>query len=191
MSRSHKCRGWTRRSRWSCARRPGRWRDLAARSRQTHNCARGPHRGGAADARPCAACSTWRLAPARQVVMLLSLMTALSLVLGAIGNYGVIDHYAVEAPTGLGDSRGPWTSRRARHLLWVGHGVLPVMPDRCRGRGDTHAAALVISSLWCGRNRPHRVLVTEGAALLAVGRPSQPFFRRGAQGWPTLSHGPA
>ena len=48
--------------------------------------------------------------PARQVMALLSLLSGLALVLGAIGIYGVIAHFASRSQARLGDPRSAWVS---------------------------------------------------------------------------------
>ena len=186
MSRSHKCRGWTMRSHWSCARCPALTRPRCSSPRGTRLPAWLP---GAAVQQT----TTMRrvldtaIGPARQVVMLLSLMTALSLILGAIGVYGVIAHYAARR-------RRDWAIRVALGLPGsrvishvVGHGSATRHGRdrrRCRRRGDAHATAVVIS-LWRERDRPHRVCHRRERRCSPSGQ-SQPFFRRGARGWLTL-----
>jgi ABC-type antimicrobial peptide transport system permease subunit len=70
--------------------------------------------------------------PARQVVMLLSLMTALAIILGAVGIYGVIAHFASRHRRGwairvaLGLSRSRVIAQVVSHaalLVSVGIGV--------------------------------------------------------------------
>jgi len=110
------------------------------------------------------------IGPARQVVILLSLMTALSLILGGIGVYGVIAHYAARR-------RRDWAIRMALGLPGsrvishvVGHGALLVAAGI--GVGITGAALLtrLLSSFLYGvRPIDPIAFVSAGAALLAVG----------------------
>jgi ABC-type antimicrobial peptide transport system permease subunit len=80
------------------------------------------------------------IGPVRQVVMLLSLLTALALILGAVGIYGVIAHFAARR-------RRDWAIKVALGLpAWrvitqvVGHGALLVSAGV--GVGVAGAAAL-------------------------------------------------
>jgi predicted permease len=110
------------------------------------------------------------IGPARQVVVLLSLMTALSLVLGATGVYGVVAHYA---------------ARRRRD--WAIRIALGLPGSRVISHVVRHAAALVASGVvagWAGAGVLTRLLssflygvraldsvafAAAGAALLGVG----------------------
>jgi ABC-type antimicrobial peptide transport system permease subunit len=110
------------------------------------------------------------IGPARQVVMLLSLMTALSLVLGAIGVYGVIAHYAARR-------RRDWAIRVALGLPGsrvishvVGHGALLVMAGIVVGVAGAAMLTRLLSSFLYGVGAIDPLaFVTAGAALLAVG----------------------
>jgi putative ABC transport system permease protein len=110
------------------------------------------------------------IGPARQVVMLLSLMTALSLILGAIGVYGVIAHYAARR-------RREWAIRVALGLPGsrvishvVGHGALLVMAGIVVGVGGAAMVTRLLSSFLYGVGAIDPVaFVTAGATLLAVG----------------------
>jgi putative ABC transport system permease protein len=73
------------------------------------------------------------IGPARQIVMLLSLMTALSLILGAIGIYGVIAHYA---------------ARRRRD--WAIRVALGLPSSRVVSHVVAHAALLVTAGIVVG-----------------------------------------
>jgi putative ABC transport system permease protein len=73
------------------------------------------------------------IGPARQVVMLLSLMTGLSLVLGAVGVYGVIAHYA---------------ARRRRD--WAIRVALGLPGTRVISHVVSHAALLVTAGIVIG-----------------------------------------
>jgi predicted permease len=110
------------------------------------------------------------IGPARDVVMLLSLMTALSLVLGAIGVYGVIAHYAARR-------RRDWAIRMALGLPGsrvishvVGHGALLVMTGIVAGVAGAAMLTRLLSSFLYGVDAIDPLaFVTAGAALLAVG----------------------
>ena len=110
------------------------------------------------------------IGPARQVVMLLSLMTALSLILGAIGVYGVIAHYAARR-------RRDWAIRVALGLPGsrvithvVGHGALLVTAGIVVGIAGAAMLTRLLSSFLYGVNAIDPIaFVTAGAALLAVG----------------------
>jgi predicted permease len=110
------------------------------------------------------------IGPARQVVVLLSLMTALSLVLGAIGVYGVIAHYAARRRRdwAIRVALGLPASRVISHV--VGHGTLLVASGI--GLGILGAALLtrLLSSFLYGVGPIDPIAFgTAGAALLAVG----------------------
>ena len=110
------------------------------------------------------------IGPARQVVMLLSLMTAVSLILGAIGVYGVIAHYAARR-------RRDWAIRVALGLPGsrviahvVGHGALLVAAGIGVGIAGAALLTRLLSSFLYGvRPIDPIAFVTAGAALLAVG----------------------
>ena len=110
------------------------------------------------------------IGPARQVVMLLSLMTALSLILGAIGVYGVIAHYAARR-------RRDWAIRVALGLPGsrvishvVGHGALLVMAGILVGIAGAAMLTRLLSSFLYGVGAVDPIaFVTAAAALLAVG----------------------
>ena len=110
------------------------------------------------------------IGPARQVVMLLSLMTALSLILGAIGVYGVIAHYAARR-------RRDWAIRVALGLPGsrvishvVGHGALLVTAGIVVGIAGAAMLTRLLSSFLYGVSAIDPIaFVTAGAALLAVG----------------------
>jgi putative ABC transport system permease protein len=110
------------------------------------------------------------IGPARQVVMLLSLMTALSLVLGAIGVYGVIAHYAARR-------RRDWAIRVALGLPGsrvishvVGHGALLVTGGIVVGIAGAAMLTRLLSSFLYGVSAIDPIaFVSAGAALLAVG----------------------
>jgi len=100
----------------------------------------------------------------------LSLMTALSLVLGAIGVYGVIAHYAVRR-------RRDWAIRVALGLPGsrvighvVGHGALLVTAGIVVGIAGAAMLTRLLSSFLYGVSAIDPIaFLTAGAALLAVG----------------------
>jgi ABC-type antimicrobial peptide transport system permease subunit len=110
------------------------------------------------------------IGPARQVVILLSLMTALSLILGAIGVYGVIAHYAARR-------RRDWAIRVALGLPGsrvishvVGHGAQLVAAGVGVGIAGAALLTRLLSSFLYGvRPIDPIAFVIAGAALLAVG----------------------
>lgn len=110
------------------------------------------------------------IGPARQIVMLLSLMTALSLVLGAVGVYGVIAHYAARR-------RRDWAIRVALGLpasrvisQVVGHGALLVAAGIAAGAAGAALFTRLLSSFLYGVTAMDPVAFLAAAlALLAVG----------------------
>lgn len=110
------------------------------------------------------------IGPARQVVMLLSLMTALSLILGAVGVYGVIAHHAARR-------RRDWAIRVALGLPGsrvishvVGHGARLVTAGIAVGVAGAAMLTRLLSSFLYGVSAIDPIaFVTAGAALLAVG----------------------
>jgi predicted permease len=110
------------------------------------------------------------IGPARQVVILLSLMTALSFILGAVGVYGVIAHYAARR-------RRDWAIRVALGLPGsrviahvVGHGALLVIAGIVVGVAGAALLTRLLSSFLYGVGAIDPVaFVTVAAALLAVG----------------------
>ncbi len=110
------------------------------------------------------------IGPARQVVLLLSLLTALALTLGAVGIYGVIAHFAARR-------RHDWAIRVALGLRGsrivtrvVSHGALLVTEGI--GIGVLSAALLtrLLSSLLYGvGTMDPMALMAAGATLLGVG----------------------
>jgi predicted permease len=110
------------------------------------------------------------IGPARQVVTLLSLMTALSLILGAIGVYGVIAHYAAQ-------HRRDWAIRVALGLPGsrvishvVAHGALLVTAGIVVGIAGAALLTRLLSSFLYGVSAIDPLaFVSAGAALLAVG----------------------
>jgi len=110
------------------------------------------------------------IGPARQVVILLSLMTALSLMLGAIGVYGVIAHYAARR-------RRDWAIRVALGLPGsrvishvVGRGALLVAAGIGVGIAGAALLTRLLSSFLYGVSPIDPIaFVAAGAGLLAVG----------------------
>jgi ABC-type antimicrobial peptide transport system permease subunit len=110
------------------------------------------------------------IGPARQVVMLLSLMTVLSLILGAIGVYGVIAHYAARG-------RRDWAIRVALGLPGsrvishvVGHGALLVTAGIVVGVAGAAMLTRVLSSFLYGVNVIDPIaFAAAGLTLLCVG----------------------
>jgi predicted permease len=110
------------------------------------------------------------IGPARQVVMLLSLMTALSLILGAVGVYGVIAHYAARR-------RRDWAIRVALGLPGtrvishvVSHAVLLVTAGIVIGAAGAAMLTRLLSSFLYGVSALDPIaFVAAGTSLLAVG----------------------
>ena len=106
------------------------------------------------------------IGPARQVVVLLSLLTALALVLGAVGIYGVIAHFAARR-------RRDWAIKLALGLpasrviaRVIGHGA--VLVSAGIGVGIAGAAALtqLLSSFLYGVSAIDPVALSAAAAML-------------------------
>ena len=110
------------------------------------------------------------IGPARQLVMLLSLITALSLILGAVGVYGVIAHYAARR-------RRDWAIRVALGLPGarvishvVGHATLLITGGIFVGVAGAAMLTRLLSSFLYGVSALDPIaFVTAGMALLAVG----------------------
>jgi len=110
------------------------------------------------------------IGPARQVVVLLLLMTAVALVLGAVGVYGVIAHFAARR-------RRDWAIRVALGLPGsrviaqvVAHGALLVSAGIVVGVAGAAALTRLLSSLLYGVQEIDPVaFAAAGAALLGVG----------------------
>ena len=106
------------------------------------------------------------IGPARQVVVLLSLLTALALVLGAVGIYGVIAHFAARR-------RRDWAIKVALGLpasrviaRVIGHGA--VLVSAGIGVGIAGAAALtqLLSSFLYGVSAIDPISLSAAAAML-------------------------
>jgi predicted permease len=110
------------------------------------------------------------IGPARQVVLLLSLLTALALLLGAVGIYGVIGHFAARR-------RRDWAIRVALGLPGsrvithvVGHGALLVTAGIAVGVVGAAVLTRLLSSFLYGVSAIDPVaFAVAGAALLGVG----------------------
>jgi ABC-type antimicrobial peptide transport system permease subunit len=110
------------------------------------------------------------IGPARQVVLLLFLLTGLALVLGAVGVYGVMMHFAsrrrrdwaIRVAVGLPGSRV------IAHVL--GHGALLVSAGIAFGIVGAAALTRLLSSFLYDVNALDPIaFATAGAALFAVG----------------------
>jgi predicted permease len=110
------------------------------------------------------------IGPARQVVLLLSLLTALALTLGGVGIYGVIAHFAARR-------RRDWAIRVALGLPgWrvithvVGHGALLVTAGIGVGVAGAAGLTRLLSSFLYGVSAIDPIaFAAAGAALLGVG----------------------
>jgi predicted lysophospholipase L1 biosynthesis ABC-type transport system permease subunit len=110
------------------------------------------------------------IGPARQVVVLLALLTALALTLGAVGIYGVIAHFATRRRRdwAIRVALGLPASRVIAHV--VGHGALLVTAGI--GVGAVAAAMLtrLLSSFLYGVSAIDPIaFAAAGAALLGIG----------------------
>ena len=110
------------------------------------------------------------IGPARQVVLLLTLLTALALVLGAVGIYGVIAHFASRR-------RRDWAIHIALGLPGsrviarvVGHGVLLVSAGIGVGVAGAAALTRLLASFLYGVSAIDPIaFAAAAAALLTVG----------------------
>ena len=110
------------------------------------------------------------IGPARQVVLLLSLLAGLALVLGAVGVYGVVTHFASRR-------RRDWAIRVAIGLpstrviaQVLGHGTLLVTVGVVIGIAGAAVLTRLLSTFLYGVSAIDPVaFVAAGAALLAVG----------------------
>jgi predicted permease len=108
--------------------------------------------------------------PARQVVSLLSLLTALALTLGAVGVYGVIAHFAARRRRdwAIRIALGLPGSRAVAHV--VGHGALLMAAGIAIGVVAAAGLARLLSSLLYGVGAIDAIaFVAAAATLLAVG----------------------
>jgi predicted permease len=108
--------------------------------------------------------------PARQVMSLLALLSALALVLGAIGIYGVISHFALRRKRdwAIRVALGLPGSRVVRHI--VGHGVALVAVGIVLGAIGTVALSRLLASFLFGVSAVDPVaFAAASAALLGIG----------------------
>ena len=110
------------------------------------------------------------LGPARQVVSLLSLLTGLALILGAVGVYGVMTHFATRRRRdwAIRIALGLPSSRVITHVL--GHGALLVSAGIVAGIvGAAMLTRLLSSFLFDVSALDPIAFATAGAALFGVG----------------------
>jgi predicted permease len=108
--------------------------------------------------------------PARQVMLLLSLLTGLALILGAVGVYGVMSHFASRRRRdwAIRVALGLPGSRVITHVL--GHGALLVSAGIAAGIvGATMLTRLLSSFLYEVNALDPLAFAIAGAALLGVG----------------------
>jgi predicted permease len=108
--------------------------------------------------------------PARQIMTLLSLLSALALLLGAIGIYGVISHFAARRKRdwAIRVALGLPGSRVMRHI--VGHGASLVIVGIVLGAVGTAALSRLLASFLFGVSALDPVAFAgASAALLAIG----------------------
>jgi len=108
--------------------------------------------------------------PARQVVSLLSLLTGLALILGAVGVYGVTTHFATRRRRdwAIRIAIGLPSSRVIAHIL--GHGAMLVSAGIVAGIGGAATLTRLLSSfLYEVSALDPTAFATAGAALFGVG----------------------
>jgi predicted permease len=108
--------------------------------------------------------------PARQIMTLLSLLAGLALVLGAVGIYGVISHFAARRKRdwAIRVSLGLKPSRVVTHI--VGQGAVLVAMGVAAGAVGTAALARLLASFLFGVGTVDPLaFAAASAALLAVG----------------------
>lgn len=108
--------------------------------------------------------------PARQVMMLLTLLSALALVLGAIGIYGVIAHFAARRKRdwAIRMALGLPGTRVVRHI--VGQGTMLVALGIVIGAVGTLALARLLASFLFGVSSVDPIaFAAASAVLLAIG----------------------
>ena len=108
--------------------------------------------------------------PARQVMTLLALLSALALVLGAVGIYGVISHFAARRKRdwAIRVALGLPGSRVVRHIVGQGAGLVAV--GIVLGAIGTIALSRLLTSFLYGVSKVDPVaFAAASAALLAVG----------------------
>lgn len=110
------------------------------------------------------------IGPARQVVVLLSLLSGLALILGAVGVYGVMSHFATRRRRdwAIRVAIGLPSSRVIAHVL--GHGALLVAMGIALGIACAATLTRWLSSLLYGVSALDPLaFAAAGAALLGVG----------------------
>jgi hypothetical protein len=110
------------------------------------------------------------IGPARQVVLLLSLLSALALTLGAVGIYGVIAHFAARRRRewAIRVALGLSSSRVIAHV--VGHGALLVTAGIGVGVAGAAMFTRMLTSFLHGVSAIDPIaFASAGAALLGVG----------------------
>jgi ABC-type antimicrobial peptide transport system permease subunit len=122
------------------------------------------------------------IGPVRQIVMLLLLLTALALILGAVGVYGVVAHFAARR-------RRDWAIRIALGLPGsrvvaevVGHGMLLVATGVAAGFALAAALTRLLSSFLYGVSAVDPIaFAAAGGTLLVIGMASAavPAWRAG------------
>ena len=108
--------------------------------------------------------------PAREIMALLMLLTGLALVLGAVGIYGVISHFATRRKRdwAIRLALGLPASRVVRHI--VGHGAALVVAGIAVGVSAAAVLARLLGSLLYGVSAADATaLAAASAALLVVG----------------------
>ena len=108
--------------------------------------------------------------PAPQVMTLLALLSALALVLGAVGIYGVISHFAARRKRdwAIRVALGLPGSRVVRHI--VGQGTALVAVGIALGAVGTIALSRLLTSFLYGVSKVDPLaFAAASAALLAVG----------------------
>jgi ABC-type antimicrobial peptide transport system permease subunit len=110
------------------------------------------------------------IGPARQVMTLLTMLSALALLLGAIGIYGVITHFAArrQRDWAIRVALGLPSSRVVRHI--VGQGAALVGLGIAVGAVGTLALARLLTSFLFGVSRLDPLAFGAASALLlAIG----------------------
>jgi hypothetical protein len=106
--------------------------------------------------------------PARQMMLLLSLLSALAMVLGAIGIYGVISHFAARRKRdwAIRVALGLPTSRVMRHI--VGQGAALVVVGVVIGVVGTVALARLLASFLYGVGTVDPIAFASASVLLLL-----------------------
>ena len=143
--------------------------DVAPGAGAAHHRARGSRRRGAAETTMRRVLDT-SVGPARQIVLLLSLLTGLALILGAVGVYGVMTHFATRRRRdwAIRIAIGLPSSRVITHVL--GHGAMLVSAGIVAGAvGAAMLTRLLSSFLFDVSALDPIAFATAGAALFGVG----------------------